>query len=189
MCERPGCTGISELSYGIDHDHLVVWIDNRALGEREQAGRLCRRHADALVVPRGWTIDDRRQDVPQLFPVPDSSTSTDDSSTGRVRPRRRPEVVAPLPSLFDGETSDDEVAEGDEVGNVDAEPNSAIEPVLERDSDLSEMVERDAEETKAIPWSPRLHGVDAFPEDEGERPVMGRLLGRAFKRNRDVEGD
>ena len=28
---------------------------------------LCRRHADCMVVPRGWTLDDRREEFPRLF--------------------------------------------------------------------------------------------------------------------------
>ena len=49
--------------------NLVVWVDVAEVAERELAGRLCRRHANALVVPRGWTLDDRRDPVPKLFRV------------------------------------------------------------------------------------------------------------------------
>jgi hypothetical protein len=32
-----------------------------------RAGSLCKRHADAMVLPRGWTLDDRREAEPRLF--------------------------------------------------------------------------------------------------------------------------
>ncbi len=67
LCERPGCSQPAEVSYGIDADRLTVWIQafDDAAGYR--AGVLCRRHADAMVVPLGWTLDDRREAAPRLF--------------------------------------------------------------------------------------------------------------------------
>ena len=133
------------MSYGIDNSTLTVWVDNRAILEREQAGRLCRRHADALVVPRGWTIDDRRQPVPQLFRVVDNEV---------------PERVA-APSLF--EAIEAELKQR-ETEAEDADVTAA--PV-------------DPDETKAIPWSPRLVPTDGDDNDD-DAPVLGRLMGRAF---------
>ena len=37
LCERPGCAGLAEVSYGIDKAQLLVWVDNRAVPERERA--------------------------------------------------------------------------------------------------------------------------------------------------------
>ena len=71
-----------------------------------RAGALCRRHADALVVPRGWTLDDRREPAPRLFRV----TRADGAAA-------RPKVVEPpsaevdepttLPWTADFDVSDD----------------------------------------------------------------------------------
>ena len=36
----------------------------------------CRRHADAMVVPLGWMLDDRRDPVPRLFKAPPTQTTT-----------------------------------------------------------------------------------------------------------------
>lgn len=47
-------------------EELLFWLaplDASADG----AGVLCRRHADAMVVPRGWTLDDQRNGGPRLF--------------------------------------------------------------------------------------------------------------------------
>ena len=91
LCERPGCGAPAEVSYGIDRVGCTVWVDNRAVPERELAGRLCRRHADALVVPRGWTVDDRREAVPKLFRVRDMP----DDERPRAGRARRGRVAAP----------------------------------------------------------------------------------------------
>lgn len=76
--------------YGIDADRLTVWIEpfDDAVGYR--GGVLCRRHADAMVVPLGWMLDDRREAVPRLFkpreapaPAPVKSKSKRSKSSGR----------------------------------------------------------------------------------------------------------
>ncbi len=167
LCERPGCAGQAEVSYGIDHSTLVVWVDNKAVSERDHAGRLCRRHANALSVPRGWTIDDRRELVPKLFVV---KTSDEDEAPPakkkKVAPaEKKPKKTAtrPRPSLFEANDVQRAAENQESVSSVDQH----IE---------------DPDETRAIPWSPRLASTATTPDDaeEDEPPVFGRLLGRAF---------
>jgi hypothetical protein len=68
LCERPGCSDEATMSFGFDADRLLVWISARQpIDDPMQSGSLCRRHADAMVVPRGWTLDDRREPGPRLF--------------------------------------------------------------------------------------------------------------------------
>ncbi|MFZ4718929.1 MAG: hypothetical protein ACOYMR_05870 [Ilumatobacteraceae bacterium] len=67
LCERPGCSQPAEVIYGIDADRLTVWIEPYDGAAGYRAGVLCRRHADAMVVPLGWVLDDRREPVPRLF--------------------------------------------------------------------------------------------------------------------------
>ena len=171
LCERPGCGAPAEVSYGIDNASLTVWVDNRAIHEREHAGRLCRRHADALVVPRGWTIDDRRQAIPQLFRVVDTPvepkapqrTSSAETKPSASKSSSKREKRDDGPSLF--ETIE---AELEEIERAKIEDSVAVD---------AEVV--DPDETKAIPWSPRL--VPTTDNDDNEQqPVYGRLLGRAF---------
>ena len=167
LCERPGCAGQAEVSYGIDHSTLVVWVDNKAVSERDHAGRLCRRHANALSVPRGWTIDDRRELVPKLFVV---KTSDEDEAPSAKKKKvasaeKKPKKAAtrPRPSLF--EANDAQRAAENQ------EPVSSVDQHIE-----------DPDETRAIPWSPRLASTATTPDDaeEDEPLVFGRLLGRAF---------
>ena len=93
LCERPGCSATAACVYGIDSRCLSVWIDgtvpdeagSSSLGKR--AGVLCRRHADSMVVPIGWTLDDRR------------TTTDEPAASRRLTPlprivRRRPRRTA-----------------------------------------------------------------------------------------------
>ena len=167
-----------EAHYGIDHDRLVVWIDDRALGEHETAGSLCRRHADALTVPRGWSREDLRDDHPVLFRVPEQDLPA--SRTGERPSRRRPvQHLATAPSLFDavpaGHDRVPEATGSTDTGNATADAPPPAPEIAAR------AAAEDAE-TVAMPWSPRLSGraEDIFDGSDGmERPVLGRLLGRA----------
>lgn len=164
LCERPGCSAPAEVSYGIDNAALLVWIDNRPLPERELAGRLCRRHADALSVPRGWSVDDRRQAIPQLFRPADLPAAEPVKKVKKQpKPAKSTEPNEKKLSLF--ETIAEELAE---IEKVQEAPEPAADP----------------DETRAIPWSPRLSG--SYEEDEeNDAPVLGRLMGRAFGQRRD----
>jgi hypothetical protein len=62
------------MTYGFDADHLMVWIDSYDRVSIDRAGVLCRRHADAMVVPLGWMLDDRRDPMPRLFKAPAQTT-------------------------------------------------------------------------------------------------------------------
>jgi hypothetical protein len=170
---------VADASYGIDRASLSVWVNVITVGEREITGRLCRRHANALTVPHGWTLDDRRDPNPKLFRVSDfdaagngetGSGTRRKKAAGRASPKKRerpkPEDV---PSLFEAlrrELDEPETApaDGDRPGGDDVqEAAPAVDP----------------DETQAIPWSPRL-GRTVEYEDGEEKPRFGRLLGRAF---------
>ncbi len=51
-------------------EDLVFWIDVLPDDDTGDGGVLCRRHADSMVVPRGWTLDDRRDPDLHLFRPP-----------------------------------------------------------------------------------------------------------------------
>lgn len=109
LCERPGCAAPADVSYGIDKIALTVWVDNRAVPEREHAGRLCRRHANALIVPRGWTLDDRREAIPRLFKALAEEVAAQESGTKRKSKKRaEPAPVAEAPTLFEAPVDVDE---------------------------------------------------------------------------------
>ena len=174
LCERPGCGAPAEVSYGIDNATLTVWVDNRALLEREQAGRLCRRHADALTVPHGWTLDDRRQPIPQLFRVVESEPVA--KKPAKKTPASKKEKRDGGPSLF--ESLEAELAEREKARAAEVSVTQD-DSVVDDNGEVS-IDDIDPDETKAIPWSPHIVKSGTDEDDDEERPVFGRLLGRAF---------
>jgi hypothetical protein len=88
LCERPGCSERASVAYGMRPEDLVFWLDALPDGVPSTGGVLCRRHADAMVVPRGWTLDDLRDPDLHLFrPPPPRPPATP------AAPRRRRPVV------------------------------------------------------------------------------------------------
>jgi hypothetical protein len=65
-------------------EELLFWVAPFDKWVDLEAGVLCRRHADSMVVPRGWVLDDRRELTPRLF------RPTADQTGELERPRRRP---------------------------------------------------------------------------------------------------
>lgn len=67
-------------------EDLVFWIDVLPDDLESAAGVLCLRHADSMVVPRGWTLDDLRDPDLHLFRPPAARPVV------RVRTHRLPRV-------------------------------------------------------------------------------------------------
>ena len=155
LCERPGCSAVATVTYGFDTSDLNVWLSPFEPGDQARpygSGILCRRHADALVVPRGWRVDDRREAVPRLFLAPAVPPEPSGAVERPRSERRKPSAAAPTSGLFDENEPEKAPVEGDAL-----------------------------EETKAIPWSPQmLDEVDKPSVDEDNAPAKGGLLARAF---------
>lgn len=134
LCGRPGCSAPGSVSYGMVPEDLLFWIE--ALddaGTDDLVGVLCRRHADAMVVPRGWTLDDRREPAPRLFRPP-SETEAD-----RVRrtPARRPRTDVVSEQLqIDGTGEIERPVEPD----TEAVPTT-WHPAFDHDDDLGGVLE------------------------------------------------
>lgn len=78
LCERPACSEPGAIAYGFDAARAFVWLAPlEPDADRNRAGTLCVRHADAMVVPLGWTLEDARDPMPRLF-----------KPAARVRPAR-----------------------------------------------------------------------------------------------------
>jgi len=187
LCERPGCGAVADASYGIDRASLSVWVNVITVGEREITGRLCRRHANALTVPSGWTLDDRRDPNPKLFRVAQFDSAVEGAEDkpgrkkagGRASPRKREHPKKEdVPSLFEALRRELDEPGTAPAGSDRGRPNPDV-PAGE-DDDVQETAPAvDPDETQAIPWSPRL-GRTVEYEDGEEKPRFGRLLGRAF---------
>jgi hypothetical protein len=149
LCERPGCSQPGEVIYGIDADHLTVWIEVFDGSVSYRAGVLCRRHADAMVVPLGWMLDDRREAEPRLF-----------------RPREEPAPVRQRQKRHKAFQHDDttqlELAVPPELADDDSE--------TEREAPASS-----AEE----PWKPVFDQSDDLGGLlTAESPLLSRAFGR-----------
>ena len=152
QCERPGCSGPAEVLYGFDPVQLLVWLEKGPMPDGSRANALCRRHADALAVPKGWSIDDRRESAPRLFSAPAKEKVV---NIAPARGKKLKNARAPKPESFD----DVEVS-------VVASESSKRHPAA---TDLAE--------TKAITWTPQFDKKDDLG---GVLRPRGRLMSRAF---------
>ncbi len=87
LCERPGCSDVASVAYGMRPEDLVFWLDVLREDADDSVGVLCRRHADAMIVPRNWTLDDLRDPDLRLFRPPPADP-TGPLARRRSAPRR-----------------------------------------------------------------------------------------------------
>lgn len=175
LCERPGCSVPADVSYGIDPEHLEVWLDTFGNPNTSRAGVLCLRHANAMVVPLGWMLDDRREIAPRLFPSPVVANS---AAEPLQRPRRsarsaRSHVTDDTLQL---ELDADAVAaipEDPAPGTVAASSNE--EPAAQPAGELESDPNSDGE--SVVPWQPVFDQRDDL---SGLLRTRGSLLSRAF---------
>ena len=162
LCERPGCSERGAIAYGFDPDRLLVWLsplDPDA--DRMRAGVLCVRHADAMVVPRGWSLDDARDPNPRMFrPAKQPRTPR----AKRTRPTRTADLSAeplPLPDAAD---------------TVDEQIDPTEERTVAAVTGVSGVTDPDA--TVAMPWKPEFDQTDDLG---GLLDARTPLLTRAFR--------
>ena len=168
QCERPGCAQPATVEYIIDPHSLLLTLQNYEVVGDERRSALCATHGDRMSVPKGWSIDDRREDPPRLFRTPKSGVAPAKASAKKSvtesKQKKKP-VVRPM--LFQ---TDKQVVEA--VQEVQA---PAAKPVV-RDADL--------EETKAMPWTPQFDRTDDLG---GVLRPKGKLLSRAFGLDETIE--
>jgi hypothetical protein len=172
------------VAYGFDAEHLVVWLDAFHVAQGARSGVLCRRHANAMVVPLGWMLDDRREPEPRLFQAPPPVI---DEPVVKKRRVQRPVVVeqlrldtvdVPVERVAPAAVAPVSVAPVS-VAPVSVAPASAsVAPV---DSDGHAAEPADASDDQAAhdiaPWMPQF---DQHDDLKGLLNARGRLLSRAF---------
>lgn len=149
-------------------EDLLFWVDTFHRADAHDSGVLCRRHADAMVVPRGWTLDDRREPHPRLFRSPA------DASGSIARPKRRR-------SPGSANTVRDRVEQLElEAAEIEAtRPTAAFDPGV--DPDPLPGVDHDTDAAvvdAAPPWAPVFDSDDDL---DGLLHVDSPLLARAFR--------
>ena len=168
QCERPGCAQPAAVEYIIDPQNLLLTLQNYDVVKGERRSALCVTHGDRMSVPKGWSIDDRREDPPRLFKTPKSGVAPAKASAKKSATeskQKKKTVVRPM--LFQTENQNVE-----EVREVQA---PVAKPVV-RDADL--------EETKAMPWTPQFDRTDDLG---GVLRPKGKLLSRAFGLDETIE--
>jgi hypothetical protein len=148
-------------------EDLLFWIAPINEAPSIESSLLCRRHADAMVVPRGWTLDDRREDTLRLF----STRGISGQALPASRPQRRrssPAAEQPEQMQIDGTGEIERPPIPADVNDgLDAE--SVAEPAAQNESPIGELPE---------PWQPAF---DAEDDLDGLLEVKSPLLARAFR--------
>jgi hypothetical protein len=144
------------------NDTLTVWLE--AVPEDAVAirsGMLCRRHADAMIVPRGWSLDDRRESTPRLFRVGETAAQAAPATR-----RKRSKTLDPTEQLSFGD--DPDAPPTVEPGELVTVADLKTEPAPHADPD----------ETQAIPWR---FVYDSNDDLGGILAANSPLLSRAFR--------
>ena len=128
------------MTYGFDAEVLMVWIDAYERANTDRAGVLCRRHADAMVVPLGWMLDDRRDPIPRLFKAPAQSTPATPrhrrSPSHRHNDTEQLELGADV--VVDGLADEDMQDDGDRPNDGEVLP---WKPAFDQTDDLDGLLE------------------------------------------------
>ncbi len=171
-CERPLCQEIATVEYSMNAQALLVTLENFAPVGNERRNCLCMKHADRLSVPRGWSIDDRRESVPRLFrpPAPVKLQRDATPSSGQRRKSRGDTV---RPKLFDREVVQ-ETATATATAPAPAPAPPAPAPVQ---VDEWEVRDDGLEETQAMQWKPSFDHTDDLG---GILRPKGKMMSRAF---------
>jgi hypothetical protein len=139
-------------------EDLVFWIDVLPEQIDHGAAVLCLRHANTMVVPRGWTLDDLRDPDLRLFrpPLP--------APTARSRAPRQARVAPEVEQL--------------ELGGAlgaRAEPTSDT-PAAAEVADVADVA--DEPDPDVGPWTPSFDEADDL---DGLLSARSPLLARAFR--------
>ena len=165
ICERPTCSQPADVTYGIDPYELVVTLEAFVVERSRRAGVLCRDHADSMVVPNGWTLDDRREVAPRLFQSRESV---------KVKPRRR---------IRRRRLTDDD------TGQLRLAVNFAVNDDDDVGADVIELNKPRSRPSGLTPWQPVFDQTDDL---DGLLTARSPLLSRAFgkgKRAGSGQGD
>lgn len=120
------------MAYRFDAGRRIVFFDHLREGDPQAAGALCNRHAEVMVLPRGWFLDDGRVPVPRLF-----TTKTEKAPRSAARKSRSaaPPRSDQLSLVERPSAQTDEVAEGP-AATDDADEPGPWSPEFDEGDDL-----------------------------------------------------
>jgi len=68
-CAKPGCNASASATLTFDYGARTAWIESLDSEHHPMRYDLCGDHADALRVPQGWALQDRRVRYPAALPT------------------------------------------------------------------------------------------------------------------------
>ncbi len=167
LCGRPGCSDGASVAYGMRPEDLVFWLDVLAEQPDDDVAVLCRRHADAMVVPRGWTLDDLRDPDLHLFRPPVPLPPPTPRARTR-RPYRDPDATGEQLRLHTDLDLDVDIVDRHRASGRRAMPIDGGELLVDGAPDSAD----------PGPWSPAFDEADDL---EGLLSARSPLLSRAFR--------
>jgi len=186
LCERPGCSEPASVAYGMRAEDLVFWLDTLRADSYQSSGVLCQRHAESMVVPRHWTLDDLRDPVPRLF-RPTTTTSAPPPAARRRKSGTASATEQLLLTAPTGESERQRSAELPESTELPA-PGEAVQEVEVGDlaefgavapvSDETVATHQSSDDQHAAPWTPTFDESDDL---DGLLSARSPLLARAFR--------
>ncbi len=118
-------------------EDLLFWIAPLSGTPIDDQNVLCLRHADAMTVPRGWTLDDRREEVPRLFKPRPVDPGAPAASMHRRRRSPQPEVEQ---LQIDG-TGEFERPASDAIADEQPIAPAPWAPAFDHDNDLDGLMQ------------------------------------------------
>ena len=177
LCARAGCGAPAAVTLRFQPTQRQAWLVELDEHSARTQGDLCNRHAESLVLPRGWELHDERVDAPDLNGDTPLAKNANGKGVRRVRVRRKVAPVSPpdAESLPGFEPAADVHASAPPIDEMPAEPAPA------NDAPAGE----DASPKSAVPF---------MPSDDGEvEEALGAildartpLLQRAFRNSKPL---
>jgi hypothetical protein len=151
---------------------LVFWLGLLTEGGDQSHGVLCRRHADSMVVPRNWTLDDIRDPDLHLFRPPPPAEH--DAPSRRKVSRRTAADQLDLGIDVEAPTdaSTGEPAAG--TSSLGGDPGPDATPPVVEPAAATGVVGADTPD----PWTPTFDNDDDL---DGLLAARSPLLARAFR--------
>jgi hypothetical protein len=190
LCARPGCGTPATATLRFQPTLRQAWLVDLDESAARTQGDLCRRHAAALVLPRGWELHDERTTRPRLV---EETAVEPDQPARRVRVRRRAARREPdeepeqLPGfapvvVVRAEAEAESEAEGTPAPAPEPEPEPESEP--EAEAEATDEVEPETGSPRAVPAQFGANDGDEEEVDDALNTILDArtpLLQRAFR--------
>ncbi len=75
-CAKPTCDNLAAATLSYHYETATVWVEHLHAEGHPMTHDICLRHADGMVVPQGWALEDVRHSAPAAhgaLPLPQAS--------------------------------------------------------------------------------------------------------------------